>query len=137
MRNFINIVEDLDNWRNDLRQIATDAKAEHVELEVESGVDSILLVHIERMGSLGGVKGAGAKVIWKLCDLADQNDLMIYLHVAGGMRRLVDYYGQFGFEMDEMQYDDGGQPEGEPHPNADEDSYGYEVHMYRAPRFNA
>jgi hypothetical protein len=134
MRQWIALIESAD-WRGDLRQIVSDAAAMHVELEVETGVDSILLIHIERLGSKGGEKGAGAKVLWKLCELADQNDLMIFLHVAGGMRALVDYYGRFGFEMDEdQQTREAPDDPSEEHPDADEDSYGYEVHMYRAPR---
>lgn len=135
MREWIRLVEDAD-WRAELRQIVADAKTIGVELEVESGMDSILLIHIERMGSLGGQKGAGAIVLKKLCDLADQNSLEIYLHVAGGMRRLVEYYESFGFEMDEELHQHETDGTGT-HPQSDEDSFGYEVSMYRIPRFDA
>lgn len=135
MREWIRLVENAD-WRAQLRQIVLDAKEKHVELEVEAGMDSILLIHIERMGSRGGVKGAGGEVLSQLCKLADENGLEISLHVAGGMRRLVEFYESFGFEMD-MEWHQHETDGTGTHPQSDEDSFGYEVPMYRIPRWDA
>jgi ribosomal protein S18 acetylase RimI-like enzyme len=128
MRKWITLVESSD-YRQGLRDLVANAAAKGVKLEVETGEDSILLIEIER---LGPARGAGAEVMRELCAFADENNLMIFLHVAQGMRRLVSYYESFGFEMEE-DYEMGPE-EREEHPDADEHSYGYEVAMYRAPR---
>ena len=61
----------------------------------------------------------------RLCGFADDHRLEIVLNVAGGSRGLVSYYERFGFEPD---YDN------DEHDEANEDSFGYEVFMFRDPQ---
>lgn len=134
MRNWIRLVESAD-WRAQVRQLQADAKAEHVNLDIDTEADDkMLLIDFDRVWP--SAKGAGGKFLQRLCDIADQNDLEISLAVAGGARGLVSYYERFGFEMDmELHQHEAG--ETGTHPEADEDSFGYEVSMYRIPRWNA
>lgn len=124
MRKWITLIENDGNWRNDCRQLSAEAKAAGVTLDLDFGEDSILLIEISRYGS---PKGAAAPFMERLCAIADANDLSIMLHVAGGYRALVSYYERFGFEIDEGGNED-------EHAQADEDSFGFEVAMYREPR---
>lgn len=118
----------------DLRKQVSDivdwAKQNGVGLKIDVENDALYLVEISRL--INSLKGAGAKVMKRLCDFADEHELEIVLHAAHGMRRLVSYYESFGFEIDDFQYE--GPDEGEEHPEADEDSFGYDVSMYRLPR---
>jgi uncharacterized membrane-anchored protein len=130
MRKWINLVEDSDPSdaaKPAVRELLARAAQNGVNIEIEFGVDSILLIEIVRSNS--SPKGTASDYMTELCSIADKHDLAIMLHVAQGMRKLVAYYERFGFIVDDDE-----ENEDNHHADSDEHSYGYEVPMYRDPR---
>ncbi len=117
--------DDSDNElaRTELRELCDSAKEQGITLDINIGNDSVGVIWIGRDTA---PKGVGAKIMRELCNIADRHDLVIYLHVAGGMRGLARYYERFDFEVDD--------PEDAEYPHADEESYGEEISMSREPR---
>ncbi len=102
MRKFINIVEgrNVAPFRT-LKSVEKFANKLHVSLDVSEDNSSIILSWIE--GLLNRVfaeKGSGARVMQALCSYADFAKKEIILEVLGGDKWLMNYYKQFGFEID-------------------------------------
>lgn len=116
------IVEDAQDFQSDIKEMIAWAKTQGVDLDIDVENQKLYLVEISRR--VNSPRGAGAKVMERLCGFADDHGLEIVLHVAGGSKGLVAYYERFGFEA---EYED-------EHDQADEDSFGYEVFMFREPR---
>lgn len=83
-----------------LEQEASDLEsrslAKGVEIEIDCDDDIIWIGRIERQG---GKPGSGARIIENLIELAEEYDMPIGLACLEGY--LPEYYGQFGFEIDD------------------------------------
>lgn len=71
---------------------------------VAQGDDTVALQWIKRLR--GVRKGAGARALQRLCDLADAHEVWITLGVdVKDAKGLVPFYARFGFEEDEWAND--------------------------------
>lgn len=125
MRNFIDIVMESANAAEvEIQQIIADARREHIELEadVDLPFHNLNLIGLYRNG---GNKGDGAKVMDRLCALADKYELEMRLDAEGGSEGLFDYYGRWGFELEQHVIDE----------MNEEPNYGGPWIMYRLAKF--
>lgn len=74
-----------------------------VDLHLIPGATSIGLVGIHRET---GEPGSGAIVMDRLCALADKHGLEITLDAEGGNEALFDYYGRWGFKLEDHVIED-------------------------------
>lgn len=125
IRRLINLCEENTHLSHELQKIIEWASDQGVKLDAMIEFSNISIIDIERTT---GKPGAGATVLQKLCDFADEHQLEMFLMVAGGNNNLINLYRGFGFDFDEQE-------EGDDETFADdENSIGYEPVMYRLPK---
>lgn len=111
-----------------LEDLCQEALKKGVNLDLIVDDNSIGVVWIER--GLRAEKGTATPIMQELCAIADNYQLPLCLHAAGGMIGLVDYYRKFGFEPEhELEYDND-----DDHAISYSKEEGADIEMWREPR---
>lgn len=100
MREWISLLEDVDSEPLDsVEDLIYFAQFNRIKLNIEEEGDSLLLTWISR--GHRAKKGSGALVMRELCLYADAYHKTIYLDAMHGDPKLIQYYEQFGFVLDD------------------------------------
>jgi hypothetical protein len=88
---------------SELDALVARAKEQDILLRVYADEREIELEMIMRGDS---PKGSGRQIMSELCSIADQHKMPIVLYAYAADDKLMDYYGGFGFEVDQNKDDE-------------------------------